>query len=124
MKSPASLQDRYWPSTAAYVLAQESLIGHRTSPPEVIERLYGTPLTEPDAYVFLDSPRALRQPFADDGLFGNLEFLSALRVSYFDLFAFTGTPVLLLSGPHIAPTSTISFVANHLHRPSRGPSTP
>jgi len=91
----AALYDRYWPSTVAYILAEEQPAGrHRVA--EVVERLYGRPLSEPSAYVFLDSPRALEHAYATDGLFGQRKFRARLRAAYHDVLAWTGTPSLVV----------------------------
>ncbi|MFF9573074.1 hypothetical protein [Streptomyces sp. NPDC014685] len=89
-----ALYDRYWPSTVAYVLAEEQPTGRRRVA-DAVERLYGRPLPEPTAYVFLDSPRALERSYATDGLFGQRDFRERLRTAYHDVLAWTGTPSLV-----------------------------
>jgi hypothetical protein len=110
----SALLDRYWPSTAAYVLADERRRGRNPTPGEIVRGLFGEPPAEPNGYVFLDSPWALAQAHAHDWQFGDPEFRHALRLAYFDLFACSAAPVLLLGAPDVAPQSLISFIASHI----------
>jgi hypothetical protein len=111
---PPGLLDRYWPSTAAYTMALDRARGRQTSASDVVARLFGDVPADPGGYIFLDSSRALRRPYAVDGYFADAEFRRLLRSAYFDLFAAQRAPVLLVSESDTATETVIAFVAHHL----------
>ncbi|GAA4928978.1 hypothetical protein [Actinoplanes utahensis] len=91
-----ALLDRAWPSTAAYVLAEERWSGRAAGPEEVIERLYGAPPQVPTAYVMLDPVRVVTRAYVTAVLFWNARFRRELRRAYHDVFAVAGMPVLVI----------------------------
>lgn len=106
------LLDRYWASTAAYVLAEERWLGRILEAPAVVACLYGRAPSGPDAYVFLDPPRALDHAYAEDGRFGDPRFRRLLRHAYYDVFAFAAVPVLVAHDDSYSDVH--SFVLHHL----------
>jgi len=112
-----ALLDRAWPSTVAYVLAEERCDGLASRPAEVLARLFGSAPTLPTAFVLLDPVRAETRAYASDYRFGDLRFRQELRRAYREVLALVDAPLLVVDdrpSDELAP-----FLFRHLGLPSR-----
>ncbi len=85
--SDRAIMDRFWASTAAYVLAESRLLGGDEDANTVITSLFHYVPPVPTLCVFLDSDAALDRAFAPDGRFPDPAFRRLLRIAYFDVLA-------------------------------------